>query len=196
MQTACCRYSSWRGAVPQAVLPGPFAPQSTCPTPFLRPLPAAATPPGGSCAGQPKHIYVVGCGHSGTSILKRTISNLPGLLCLEIESEIFIHTNKTKPAKTEAILASLAAWDAQAAAVGFEGWVEKTPRHVLHLQRLFNLDPSARVVFIVRDGRDVAASIERRGYTFEQGMTRWAGRAVGCGGIDGELGGLGGWLAG
>jgi hypothetical protein len=41
-------------------------------------------------------------------------------------------------------------------------WVEKTPGHVRRLPRLFAQSPTAKVVAVVRDGRDAALSVKRR----------------------------------
>ncbi len=51
--------------------------------------------------------------------------------------------------------------------------VEKTPRHINHLDRIFRLDTKARVVLVVRDGRDVAASLKQRGSPWADCMGRW-----------------------
>jgi hypothetical protein len=40
--------------------------------------------------------------------------------------------------------------------------VEKTPIHVRYLEKLFLLRPKAQVVLVVRDGRDVIASLKAR----------------------------------
>lgn len=41
-------------------------------------------------------------------------------------------------------------------------WCEKTPMHVHHLELLADAFPSAKVIHIIRDGRDCAASFHRR----------------------------------
>ncbi len=51
--------------------------------------------------------------------------------------------------------------------------VEKTPRHVHRLDMVERLAPRARVVIPVRDGRDVVASIVKRGMTTEEAIERW-----------------------
>ncbi len=47
-------------------------------------------------------------------------------------------------------------------------WAEKTPANVFHMGRLAAAFPQARFVHVVRDGRDVALSIRRLGWTGTQ----------------------------
>lgn len=115
-----------------------------------------------------RHVYVVGCGHSGTSVVKRTVANLPGLGCIPKESHLFIR----KAGRKLGIAKQLAQWDAAAASAGFIGWVEKTPKHVEKLGDIWAADPAARVVLVVRDGRDVAASLAERGMRVADGAQR------------------------
>jgi hypothetical protein len=110
----------------------------------------------------------VGCGHSGTSVIKRTVANLPGLGCIPKESQLFIR----KAGRKLGIAKKLAQWDAAAAAAGFTGWVEKTPKHIEKLGDILGADFAARVVLVVRDGRDVAASLSQRGVSVAEGARR------------------------
>jgi hypothetical protein len=41
-------------------------------------------------------------------------------------------------------------------------WGEKTPQHVQHMETLHGVFPSAKFIHIIRDGRDCAASLQRR----------------------------------
>ncbi|PSO85475.1 MAG: hypothetical protein BRC45_04015 [Cyanobacteria bacterium QS_5_48_63] len=52
-------------------------------------------------------------------------------------------------------------------------WAEKTPRHILHLPKIFFCYPNCRVIIMLRDGRDVAFSIKDRTGNVEQGISRW-----------------------
>lgn len=52
--------------------------------------------------------------------------------------------------------------DALAQGVGKDLWLEKTPRHVLHASRIRRLVPGSVFLHILRDGRDVVASIVDR----------------------------------
>ncbi len=61
-----------------------------------------------------------------------------------------------------------------AAAEGKRRWCEKTPQHVQHMDTLSGLFPGAKFIHIIRDGRDSAASFNRRwGRTPELTMYRW-----------------------
>ncbi len=48
-----------------------------------------------------------------------------------------------------------------AAKQGKARWVEKTPGNVLHLERIFRAWPSASVIHVIRDPRDVLASLRQ-----------------------------------
>lgn len=56
--------------------------------------------------------------------------------------------------------------DRLARAHGATGWVEKTPRHVLHAARILSLVPGATMVHVIRDGREVVASMVERARRF------------------------------
>lgn len=55
-----------------------------------------------------------------------------------------------------------------------ERWCEKTPQHVQHIDKLAALYPKARFIHVIRDGRDSAASFQRRWKrTPELTLYRW-----------------------
>ena len=54
-----------------------------------------------------------------------------------------------------------APYEAYAARFGKERWGDKTPHYVHHVDRLLEIWPEARVVVLVRDGRDVTLSLRR-----------------------------------
>jgi hypothetical protein len=47
---------------------------------------------------------------------------------------------------------------------GVQRWSECTPEHVLHLEEIKREIPDAKIIHIVRDGRDVAVSLEKQGW--------------------------------
>lgn len=66
-------------------------------------------------------------------------------------------------------------------------WCEKTPQHVQHIPKLYQLFPKAKFIHIIRDGRDCAASINRRYKRApEYSLFRWK-KIVQLGRADGAL---------
>ena len=77
-----------------------------------------------------RRIFVVGCGHSGTSLLFRSIGNMRGVRCLKKETALFIKNTEGD----ERLKNVMADWDGMAQKGNFLAWVEKTPRVSKFLQ--------------------------------------------------------------
>jgi hypothetical protein len=111
--------------------------------------------------------FICGCGHSGTTLLATILSVHPQLHVPLYETEAF---RKPDTEITDALL-SLAE---TGRAAGKTHVVEKTPRHILELNKIRALLPGARFLIMVRDGRDVVGSIANRlGGDFQHGLKRW-----------------------
>ncbi len=111
-------------------------------------------------------IFVVGCGHSGTSILVRLLGEHSHIYAVPYESRIFEYENFKK-------WLTLKIWNRETVVRGKHRWVEKTPMHVRLIDRIFAYVPDAKIIFVVRDGRDVTASLRKRFGEFETGLKRW-----------------------
>ncbi len=48
---------------------------------------------------------------------------------------------------------------------GVDRWIDSTPTNIPHLLRIKREFPEARVIHIIRDGRDVALSLDKRGWS-------------------------------
>lgn len=112
--------------------------------------------------------FIVGCGHSGTTLLYRTVGNLPGMLCRGTETGVFIN-----PLYKPIIKIVLTKWDVEAYQGGYQAWVEKTPKHINKIRQIETVASNAKFIFIYRDGRDVVRSLIERGYTLEKAVDRW-----------------------
>jgi len=71
-------------------------------------------------------------------------------------------------------------WGLKARKAGNQRWVEKTPNHIFHIGKMLSERPDARVIIMVRDGRDVACSLRKRGVVwgsysndFSGGVQKW-----------------------
>ena len=111
-------------------------------------------------------VFIVGCGHSGTTLLLAVLSQHPALHAIPYESSLMTRS----PGDTDWFVDQ---FNRQARRAGKTAWVEKTPSHVRHIGRLLRRFPQGRVIVVVRDGRDVACSIEARTGDFASGAQRW-----------------------
>ncbi len=107
-------------------------------------------------------IFIVGCGHSGTSIMLSVLGHHPELHAINYETNMF----RTQPLDLKKIyhLTKTATK---------KRLLEKTPRHVYCLEKILCIFPKAKIIVMIRDGRDVACSLAERFGDFEQGIERW-----------------------
>lgn len=115
--------------------------------------------------GAAKPIFIVGCGHSGTSVLLAILDSHSQIQAIGEETQILQY--ETNP--------TIIRWKLHQRVKRFTKarWIEKTPRHVHHIEKIIRIFPEAKIIIMLRDGRDVACSIRRRYGDFEQGTQRW-----------------------
>jgi tetratricopeptide (TPR) repeat protein len=106
----------------------------------------------------PDPVFVLGCPHSGTTILARLLGSHPSMMNAERgETHLF-----TRPPAE--IGPTLERWDRACIAAGKKRWVEKSVNHSFCVPWLIGAYPRARFVISLRDGRDVFCSLlTRRG---------------------------------
>lgn len=121
-------------------------------------------------------IIIVGCGRSGTSLLRVMLDAHPAIACGP-ESELFLQRSPRRRRlalrfdmtrrRVDQLIgrsASLGRFIERfmrryARSRGKPRWAEKTPRNVHHLPFVFDTFPRARVIHVLRDGRDVVCSL-------------------------------------
>lgn len=108
-------------------------------------------------------VFIVGCGHSGTTLLERVLGAHPHIHAVGEESNTFV----------KARYENLRRYDLAAFFRGKARWVEKTPNHVYYIDEIFAARPGAKVILMLRDGRDVALSLRKRHGDFRAGVQRW-----------------------
>ncbi len=119
---------------------------------------------GAKITGAP--IFIVGCGHSGTSLLLSILGAHSKIFAVPYESRIAAHCNWR-------FRTAMQRFDWWTIAEGKNRWAEKTPKHILRIDYIFKHRPDARILLIIRDGRDVACSLKRRNGNLESGIRRW-----------------------
>ena len=111
--------------------------------------------------------FIVGCGHSGTSLLLSILDAHPRIYSVPFESGI------ANGEKSGNFLNALKKFNVSAVAAGKNRVVEKTPKHIQRIGKILEWAPEAKIIVIVRDGRDVAYSIQQRTGSLEEGIQRW-----------------------
>ena len=112
--------------------------------------------------------FVVGCGHSGTTLLVSRIANHPEVEAIGRESFAFDPQHGLYASRQ-----ILREWSERAQSRGRSLVVEKTPKHVHCIERIRRLLPEAPIVAIVRDPLDTVASLTRRFGEFRLCLERW-----------------------
>jgi hypothetical protein len=112
-------------------------------------------------------VFIVGCGHSGTTLLLAIIGTHSRIYGVPYESSIAVNH------RPEPFLKAFGTFDRWTIAAGMHRWVEKTPRHINQLEKILKWSPDAKVLLIIRDGRDVACSLPKQKGSLEDGIRRW-----------------------
>jgi hypothetical protein len=111
--------------------------------------------------------FVVGCGHSGTSLATRLIG---------AHSHIIAIPGETKAAWRRdpvAFKERLREFDAFATERHRDRWVEKTPRHVRRIAFIFEHTMRCSIICMLRDPRDVCFSLRKRHGDLRKAIARW-----------------------
>lgn len=123
-----------------------------------------------------RHIVIGGCPRSGTTLLRRTLDAHPGICCGPETSLFLPGRMPLAPLAAgygiplEEIRALRAGSVSQAAFIdavaaryrtlrGRPRWAEKTPLNIRHARWILARWPEARIIHVVRDGRDVVCSL-------------------------------------
>ena len=112
-------------------------------------------------------IFIIGCGHSGTSIMQRIVG---------AHSKIFpvIGESGCAISKCESVFRkAVRNFEKQTAIARCLRWSEKTPKHLHSIEFISSVMPSAKFVAMIRDARDVCNSIKKRYDDIEIGIKRW-----------------------
>ena len=112
--------------------------------------------------------FVVGCGHSGTTLVASKLGQHPEVKTIARETQAFYPNTSLLFAK-----GMVSEWTFDAVAAGKTLVVEKTPKHVHCIQRIRQLVPGARFILLSRTPLDAVASLFLRFNVFDVALERW-----------------------
>jgi len=119
-------------------------------------------------------IFVLGPSHSGTSIMRHLLALHPDVhnVATSLSGETYLWAWH---AQDEIELwKQTTEWSLHCLEAGKLTWVEKTPRHILHVDAIRARFPHARIVLMARDPGDMVASRIRRWLPHWANMSRTA----------------------
>lgn len=115
-----------------------------------------------------KMLFVVGCGHSGTTLVSAKLGNHSKIYLVGKESYIFCPWRSLEDAKS-----SVLEWQEQAKREGAQFVVEKTPKHAHVPERIARIVPAANFIVVYRNPLDTVASLFSRFGDLDYAITRW-----------------------
>lgn len=109
-------------------------------------------------------IFIVSCGHSGSSLLLNILGSHSNIYAIPGESNFLEKKN---------IKSILKRFDLLTIYYKKNRWLEKTPKHVRSIATIKNFFPTAKFIYLLRDGRDVSISIKKRTGDIIAAAKRW-----------------------
>lgn len=122
---------------------------------FWKDLKLTAPPVPYTCEGEKSPIFVLGCGHTGTTWTINMLNRHPSIFAPDEETRIFNRVGQDLTVLVDRIEKRMKKHDKLR-------WAEKTPAHVCNIGKILNAFPCARIIFMIRDPRDVFISFSKR----------------------------------
>ena len=114
-------------------------------------------------------VFVVGCGHSGTTLMAAKLGRHNSILSIGKESNLFL------PYKNSLYMSSriLAEWQDFALSEQKHCVLEKTPKHLYCVDRISKVVPDHKMVVMIRNPLDAIASLYKRFKDLDLCIDRW-----------------------
>lgn len=114
-------------------------------------------------------VFVAGCGHSGTTLVAAKLGNHENVYTIGRETGIFLPRHGLYTASI-----MLSEWEYAAACnSGAAIVLEKTPKHVHCVERIWKVVSDARIILIARNPLDTCASLYKRYGRLDMVIERW-----------------------
>lgn len=137
-------------------------------------------------------VFIGGAGRSGTTLLRVMLDSHPDISCgpemkvlpliCKFQTELksgfseFLSSYEVTEEKVDVLFRNLinGLFSSHLEIVNKRRWAEKTPHNLLYTGQLSRIFPEARFIHVLRDGRDVAASlVEMQWFDIKSGQKIW-----------------------
>jgi len=113
-------------------------------------------------------VFVIGCGHSGTTLVNARIGQHSSVYAIGRESTIFAQPSSLRCSK-----AIYNEWIYNALSLKKSIVMEKTPKHIHSIQRIKKILPNAKFIIVIRNPLDNCASLYKRFGDLKFAVERW-----------------------
>lgn len=127
-------------------------------------------------------ICIMGCGHSGTTIIHKIISNHKDVYGVPSDTHFFFENENNIPDDMiilfrenygEGIEKKLNDIHVQRLYTNKKYICEKTPSHVHKINEIYKYLKNPKIIVMIRDGRDVICSLNKRHGIIQKSVDRW-----------------------
>jgi protein O-GlcNAc transferase len=113
--------------------------------------------------------FITGCGHTGSTLLARIIGEHSQIFLPLRETNIFLAYN----ALIHNALLEKEILNAKSIKPHSIYFIEKTPRHIWHVDYIRRVTKDSKFIFSTRDGFDVIASLYKRNHNISESIRRY-----------------------
>ena len=127
-------------------------------------------------------ICIIGCGHSGTTIIHKIISSHKDVYGVPPDTHLFFENENNIPDDfiplfnknyKKGIEKKLNDIHVQRLSTNKKYICEKTPSHVHKINEIYKYIKNPKIIVMIRDGRDVVCSLNKRHGIIQKSVYRW-----------------------
>lgn len=117
-------------------------------------------------------IFIIGCGHSGTTILRKMVGSHSQIYDIGYETDLFLKPIDTIE-RLHTVTRQVEELNKNTVLYKKRRWVEKTPRHVHHIDTIKKFFPESKIIVLTRNPVSGIKSLFHRYKHLRQSITRY-----------------------
>ena len=117
-------------------------------------------------------IFIIGCGHSGTTILRKMIGSHSKVYDIGYETDMFLKPIDTIE-KLHTVARRVEELNKNTLMYKKRRWIEKTPRHVHHIDTIKKFFPESKIIVLTRHPISGIKSLHHRYKNLKKSVVRY-----------------------